>query len=74
MGRLLGLLLLRQLQRQGAAGGSSCEVSAGLRGRVRVPWRPDAITRSSLRTVGHRLPEVKPVNTPDRERLLVALQ
>lgn len=47
MGSSLGLPLIPQLQRQGAAGGSSCEVSVGMRGRV---WgslgRPDGQTQS----------------------------
>ena len=34
-----------------------------------APRRPDAIIRSSLHTVSNRLPEVEPVNPPDRARL-----
>lgn len=33
-----------------------------------APGRPDAIIRSSLQTVGNRLPEVEPVDAPVRAR------
>lgn len=74
MGRSLGLPLIQQLQRPGAAGGSSCRVSVGMLGRV---WGAPASRhnhRSSLQTVDNRLPEIEPVEAPDKARLLVAPQ
>lgn len=63
------VLPLLQLLRQGATGGSSCEVSAGMLGRreTGAPGRPDAVIRSSPQTAGTGLPEVEPVQALDRQ-------